>query len=498
MKLSSYIVGLEKLVRAYDLKCDLEISHVANDSRRIGKGGLFCAVRGEKSDGHKYIEDVISNGASALIVADDFDVQKLPCNIPYIVVSDSYYAWGIICEEFFGKPASSFDCHTVTGTNGKTTIAFILKHLFDIANGSKTALQTTVITDTLSGKVCDSENTTPDAYNLQRLFNEMKSNGAKALAIEYSSHGLSQHRAGNTLFSSAIFTNLTGDHLDYHKTMENYYLVKKSLFSNMMKPDAPCVVNIDDAYGKRLIDELNAESDGKKRILCVSKTDDTAFCFIKSFKLYEGCTDINVVIDGHELAFTSRLTGEHNIYNLVSAMTAVYASGVSIDQIADGAKNAPAAPGRLQEITLEGNVHAFVDYAHTDDALSRVIDSLHAIKKSTARIITVFGCGGDRDVTKRPRMGNVAAQKSDIAIVTSDNPRTESPEKIISDILEGIPSCDNVIVIPDRASAIIRAVELAKVDDIILVAGKGHENYQIIGNTRHSFSDADVLYSTQK
>ena len=487
-----YLQALGELLVSYSANaCAVKICAVANDSRRVTENTLFCAVKGVNSDGHDYLERAVSSGAVCLVVSADFPEERIPHGVGYARVSDSYYAWAALCEAYFGNPAESFDIHAVTGTNGKTSIAFMLKHFFDAANGGRTALQTTVETDVLSGTRCESQNTTPDAYTLQGLFAEMRSNSAAALAMEYSSHGLSQHRAGNTRFSSAIFTNLTGDHLDYHKDMETYYAVKRTLFTDMMKKDAPRVINIDDAYGARLFAELSAKADSKS--LAVSRRDEKAFCFIRSITLHEGRTEFDVRLDGHELSLSSRLTGEHNVYNLASALTAAYACRVALETLVSVSATVPAAPGRLEEVILASKAHAFVDYAHTDDALYNVLRALNALRPSGGRIITLFGCGGDRDKTKRPRMGRVASEFSDIAIVTSDNPRSESPSAIIADILNGVSHTERVKVIEDRAEAIREACMLSRRGDLVLIAGKGHENYQIIGSEKHCFSDIAEL-----
>jgi len=329
----------------------------------------------------------------------------------------------------------------------------------------------------------------PDAIQLQSFLCRAKNNGAEDVILESSSHGLHQHRAGRVKFASAVFTNLTGDHLDYHKTMEAYYQAKKSLFCEMMKENAPVVVNTDDVYGQRLYDELK---DVPVRRYSLSERENS-FCRILSYVLAENGTDICFELDGQKHFLHSPLIGKHNIYNLLSAIACVYAQGAALDKIFDAAKSAPPAPGRLEPFRLPSGAHAFVDYAHTDDALIQVLNCLKQVKKANGKIITVFGCGGDRDRTKRPRMGKAVAENSDVVIITGDNPRSENPNFIIQEIESGIPEGREYRKIPDRACAIAEAVHISNPDDLILIAGKGHENYQEIKGIRHHFDDREQI-----
>ena len=466
---------------------DPDIVGVCNNSSCVRPGSLFCAVRGSRADGHAFLQEAARRGAVAFCISADW-TGPVPPGRSVLRVSDSYFAWSILCEEAAGRPADSFRVHTVTGTNGKTTIAFALRHILRTAD-RKTALISTVRFEPGDGSAEDSFVTMPDAAGLQNLFGRIRDCGASDAVMESSSHGLHQHRAGTLKFASAIFTNLTGDHLDYHKNMENYYQAKKLLFSSMTAPGAPAVINTGDPWGMRLF----RETGGNK--LDFSAEDPHAFCFLKNFAPDDHGSTLDFILDGHPFRWHSPLRGPYNGANLLEAVTAGYALGLSPDLLRKAAETVPPAPGRLDPIRLPSGALAFVDYAHTDDALARVLDALRSILKPGGRLFAVFGCGGDRDRTKRPRMGRAAAERADLAFITSDNPRTEDPSAIIEEILTGIPDRTNVRIEPDRAQAIRLAAGLTGKDDILLVAGKGHEKYQEINGVKHPFDDREVLRS---
>ena len=465
----------------------LPVTNVSNDSRNIRPGCLFCAVRGSRSDGHVFLEQAAQRGAAAFCVAADW-TGPVPAGKPVLRVSDSYFAWGILCEEAAGRPADAFRVHTVTGTNGKTTIAFALRHILK-ESGRRTALISTVRFEPGDGTAEDSFVTMPDAAGLQKLFSRIRECGASDAVMESSSHGLHQHRAGALKFASGIFTNLTGDHLDYHKTMENYYQAKKRLFCEMLAPGAPAVINTGDEWGKRLF----CETAGNR--LSFSAGDPRAFCFLKNFTPDDHGSTLEFFLDGQRFRWHSPLRGLYNGANILEAVTAGYALGLDTELLRKAVETVPPAPGRLDPVRLPSGALAFVDYAHTDDALIRVLEALRNILKPGGRLIAVFGCGGDRDRTKRPRMGRAVADRADLAFITSDNPRTEEPLAIIEEILAGIPEGASVRVEPDRAAAIRLAASLTGKDDILLVAGKGHEKYQEINGVKHPFDDREVLRS---
>ncbi len=491
MKLQEYCRHLGNLItNTENLNPDCEITAVANHSGKVQPGTLFCAIAGSHHDGHKYLADAVSKGASALVVHESY-TGKLPQDIPIIRVKDSYFAWACLCESASGYPSRLLRVHAVTGTNGKTTTAFLLRHFLNTAEKQNCALFTTVICDPCEhGKIPEPASATmPDAETLQNLFLRCVQNGVRNVVMEASSHGLHQHRFGRGQFASGIFTNLTGDHLDYHKTMEAYYQAKKSLFTEMISPGAPVLINLDDPWGERLYREL--ETVPVQR-LGLSKKQN-AFCRILDFSLQESGTHACFSLAGQKYEIFHPLTGEHNLYNLLSALCIAFASGIPMTTLLEAARTAPPAPGRLEPFRLPSGAHAFVDYAHTDDALVRVLSALRALKQEKGRIITVFGCGGDRDRTKRPRMAAAAAAGSDMVIVTSDNPRSEDPEKIIDGILKGMPPAYPCLRIASRKEAIRKAVEIAQNTDLVLIAGKGHENYQEIQGIRYPFDDREQI-----
>lgn len=483
--LSAYLNALGPLVRKSVIhEPEQVIRGVANDSRRVGKDFIFCAIKGAKSDGHCFIFDAVRNGASVIFTSDEVTVPEW---ISVIYVSDSYHAWGVLCAEFFDNPADHLDIFAVTGTNGKTSIAFMLKRIL-MAHGLACGLISTVEYDD-GGKAPPEEaaRTTPDSYSIQELFARMLRNGCRCAVIEASSHGLHQHRTGNVRFAGAIFTNLTGDHLDYHHTMEAYYQAKKLLFSEMLRPGAPAVVNIDDEWGSRLVSELPG-----KRVLTLSRENPDADGYIHSVSLSGSGTEFSLRTAGREIRIKSVLIGEHNVCNMSLAALAAYACGVPAELIAE-TLSAPdiAPPGRLEPFGLPNGARAFVDYAHTDDALFRVLTAIRAFCKG--RIITVFGCGGDRDRTKRPEMAAMAVKYAATAIFTSDNPRHEDPESILDEMVAGLPPEARYLRIADRGEAIRAAAMLARPGDIVLLAGKGHETYQIVGDERRHFDDRQQI-----
>ena len=470
-----------------------EIAAVANNSASVVPGTLFLAVRGAKTDGHRFLPDAIAKGASAVVVAADFD-GPIPGDIPVLRVTDSYFAWSIVCETFFGRPADSFRVHTVTGTNGKTSTAFFLRHFLDAAKpGAKTALVSTVCCDVGAGPE-PSEHTTPDAFTLQSMFAAMKSNGVTDAVMESSSHGLHQHRSGTLAFASAAFTNLTGDHLDYHGTMEQYYLAKKILFRELLADGAPAAVNVDDPAGERLVSELRNERPSV-RVLPVSFSGGPdAFCSLRSLKLAPAYSDLRFTLDGRDVPLRLPLPGAFNAANYLTALTMAYGTGLALDALLEASASMPHVPGRLQAVPLASGATAFVDYAHTDDALERVLTSLRDVLTAGGRLVVVFGCGGDRDRSKRPRMGAAAARLADLAILTSDNPRSEDPLAIIREIESGMGTGSRHLVEPDREKAIGRGVNEVRAGDILLVAGKGHETYQETREGRRPFSDVEILH----
>ena len=493
LPLSAFAEALNPLLAApFDPAANPLISSVANNSSNVAPGTLFLAIRGAKADGHRFLPDALWKGASAVIVAADYD-GPLPSDLPAMRVTDSYFAWSVVCETFFRHPSDAFRVHTVTGTNGKTSTAYFMRHFLDSSKtGAKTALVSTVCCDLGAGPE-PSEHTTPDAFTLQEMFAAMKSGGVTDAVMESSSHGLHQHRSGTLKFASAAFTNLTGDHLDYHGTMENYYQAKKILFRELLADDAPAVVNTDDPAGARLVSELKSERPAL-RVLPVSFTGRSGvFCSMRTIRLSPAFSELDFTIDGHDVSLRLPLPGAFNAANYLTALSMAYGIGLPFGSLLEASAVMPHVPGRLQAVPLACGATGFVDYAHTDDALERVLSSLREVLAAGGRLIAVFGCGGDRDRSKRPRMGAAAARLADLPVLTSDNPRSEDPAEIIREIESGIPRGTRYLVEPDRAKAIELAVREAREGDILLVAGKGHETWQETREGKQPFSDMEIL-----
>lgn len=493
LPLSTFAAALKPLLaEPFNSASDPLISLVANNSSQVAPGALFAAIKGSRADGHRFLPDAVRKGAAALVVSADCE-GPVPPGLPVLRISDSYFAWSIVCETFFRRPSDAFRVHTVTGTNGKTSTAYFLRHFLDAARpGAKTALVSTVCCDLGSGPE-PSEHTTPDAFTLQKMFAAMKSNGVTDAVMESSSHGLHQRRSGTLRFASAAFTNLTGDHLDYHGNMENYYQAKKILFRELLADGAPAVVNVDDPAGARLVSELKTERPDV-RILPVSFAGRAdAFCSLRSIHLNPACSELEFTIDGRAVSLHLPLPGAFNAANCLTALSMACGAGLPLDALLDASASVPHVPGRLQAVPLANGATGFVDFAHTDDALERVLSSLREVLRPGGRLIAVFGCGGDRDRSKRPRMGAAAARLADLPVLTSDNPRSEDPEAIIREIESGIPAGTRYLVEPDREKAIELGVRESRAGDILLVAGKGHETTQEIDGVKHPFSDALIL-----
>ncbi len=460
---------------------DREITSITDDSRAVTPGSLFIARAGTNADGAKYVADAIARGAVAVLAARGS--TGLPLGEATLLVADDLGAvTPSIVHAFHGYPARAMRVVGVTGTNGKTTIAFLVQHLLKVAS-CRCGLLGTVITDDGLDRLPASL-TTPGTCELAAVLGRMVRNDCLAVAMEVSSHALHQHRTEGVDFSVAIFTNLTGDHLDYHGTMAKYADAKALLFAGLA-PEATAVVNADDPAHIRMI------RDTKARVLRCSMSNPKADCVACVRRTSVTSMDLELKGPWGAIDITLPFVGAHNAMNALEAAATGWALGVDREGLRAGLTHAPAPPGRLEPVsTADSPFAVLVDYAHTDDALSNVLSALRKVVGS-GRVITVFGCGGDRDRTKRPRMMAVAASQSDHVIVTSDNPRTEDPLAIVAEILAGAPRgcAAQVESQVDRALAIARAVSLAHRGDIVLIAGKGHEDYQIVGKERRSFDD---------
>jgi len=501
---------LVKLVSSNKARRGRAGPNVRIDSRLVGPGDVFVAIAGTVCDGHGFIDQAIASGAGYIVCQTaSAATQYARRNTQYenIVVDDSAAAAGVLAQAAAGSPAAKLTNLAVTGTNGKTTVAFLVRSVINQARplgaGSKCGLIGTVICDTCSGAEQEAVMTTPDCLAVAQMTAEMVANGAEYMVIEASSHALSQNRLAGVKFKAAAFTNLTGDHLDYHKTEEDYLAAKTRLFTGLAS-DAVSVLNRQSSHA-----ELIAERT-KARILWYAidaKSDITAH--IESMDT--GGTKFTLEYAGLIEKVKSPLLGLYNVSNCLAAAGLCLAAGFDLRTVARGLSSPQVVPGRLERVVWPGDFTVLIDYAHTDDALKNVLTTLKPLCRG--RLILVFGCGGDRDRTKRPRMARVAEQYADFIVVTSDNPRTEKPEEIINEIVAGFEKGGQKtddgrqrtsdirhtkIIEPDRKKAIQLAIEAAEKDDIILIAGKGHETYQILGKQKFHFSDKEIAYECLK
>ena len=459
---------------------------VSADSRQVTVGDVFVAVPGTQVDGHDYIRQAIKQGAAFIV--SQRPVEGVDC----VIVKDSAQALGILAQASYGNPSDKLTNLAVTGTNGKTTVSYLVHSILKYT-GAKCGLIGTIAYHN-GATATPAPLTTPDAVTIAKAAGEMVSNGADYMMIEASSHALSQKRLAGISFTAAAFTNLTGDHLDYHEDEDAYLDAKTLLFT-----DLP-------AHGLAV---LNAESDEAHtiaeiiepatRILWYGIEREVDIC-ARIHRMDAAGSEFSIVFNNYSERVTSHLPGRHNIQNCLAAAGLCLATGIKLHDIAKGLSALPAVPGRLQPVRPNDmeklGFQVFVDYAHTDDALKNVLKTLKPL--CDGRLIVVFGCGGDRDKTKRPRMARVAEELADRIIVTNDNPRTEDPDAIIADILTGfseIENDQNPFVEPDRAAAIQYAVMMARKGDIVLLAGKGHEDYQIIGTEKRHFSDFEQAHN---
>jgi UDP-N-acetylmuramoyl-L-alanyl-D-glutamate--2,6-diaminopimelate ligase len=469
---------------------DVEVGRVQYDSRKIQRSDCFVALKGTANNGHTFIQSAINQGAKVVVIQDDSVLPDALCmhaGVIKVVVPDSRIALATISSNYYGHPSRKLKFAGVTGTNGKTTTSHLVKAILE-ENGEKAGLVGTIeyiIGDT----VIPATHTTPESLELSELFASMVKNNCSAVSMEVSSHALDQSRVYGLDFDVAVFTNLTQDHLDYHITMQNYFDAKKKLFADL-KPSGCAVINHDDQWGVQLLNSIQT-----KRISY--GINSPADIFAKEVKLGINGTTLIIGKASGECSLTTPLIGKFNAYNVLAAFSAGIALGIPEQKIVNGIKKINNVRGRFERIASTAGWTAIIDYAHTPDAIENCLKTIHDIlpAKNRGRIITVFGAGGDRDKTKRPIMGRIAGENSDIVIVTSDNPRTELPESIIDEIMIGITGKATVIREVDRRTAIERAIKCAQQGDVILIAGKGHEDYQIIGREKKNFSDREVVES---
>jgi UDP-N-acetylmuramoyl-L-alanyl-D-glutamate--2,6-diaminopimelate ligase len=459
-----------------------EITAVVYDSREARQGACFVAVRGWKNDGHDFIGAAVEAGCSAIVCED---AAGVPDSLPHVLVDNTHIALGLLAQGFEGNPAGKLVNVGVTGTNGKTTVAHLIYNILE-ATGHETALLGTIEYKTGHRSV-EANATTPDPLTLAGATSEMVRAGRTHLVMEVSSHALDQDRTAGINFRVGVFTNISGDHFDYHKTMENYVGAKRRLFESLA-PGAVAVINRADDYAEEMA--RAAEQSGAK--VCFYGLDSECDCSGRIVSMDDSGACFNVSTGGGEIEIRTPLIGRHNVMNSLAAAAACEALGVDLAAIGAALALSPVVPGRLEPVGGCSDYRVFVDYAHTDDALDNVLSALNKIKRG--RLIVVFGCGGDRDRTKRARMGEVAGRLADRVIITSDNPRSEEPQAIIDEVLSGVggENVNRCEVCIDRREAIAMAIGQAEIGDIVLLAGKGHETYQETDQKRIEFSDVQV------
>ncbi len=492
MTIDFLIDGLEEIIcDASDAAqlVDVPISGIEYDSRRVNKDSLFVCVKGEKADGHDFAADAVAKGAVALAVE-----YRLPLEIPQIVFSDTRLSLGLLARNLFGNPSAALNISAITGTNGKTTTTYLVEWIsrYILARRSGLSIESAQAFTGLIGTVetrigttkQPSSHTTPESSDLQALLFQMSAAGVSHVSMEASSHAIELNRLAGVSINTAAFSNLTQDHLDFHGDMESYFEAKATLFDS--KDVVNRVINISNEYGKKLALQLKAKD--FKVLTC--GFDDSADIFAKDINYGFDSTKITLVTPKGVFDLTYPLIGSYNVENILLAACVAYANGFDIAQIVEALSLSPQIPGRMERVQIasaQPSAAVFVDYSHTPDSIEKAIAALNAIKKN--RVIIVFGCGGDRDRTKRPLMG-AAALSADFAIVTSDNPRSEDPLLIIDDILEGMKGFESKFAVePNRDTAIAKAIEIAGAGDYVLIAGKGHEDYQIVGDKVLDFDD---------
>jgi len=458
----------------------IKIKGVTSNSKQVKKGFVFVAIKGNRQDGNCFINEAITRGASVVVVQKKTPKIKIPERVKLISVNDCRKFLAKATNRFYGFPSAKLKVIGITGTNGKTTIAYLIEALAKESGCACGVIGT--INYHFKGKVIESKNTTPGCVELQSLLAKMHARGVKYCAMEVSSHALDQDRVAGINFSRAIFTNLTQDHLDYHKNLENYFLAKTKLF-RFLPSSSVAIINNDDRYGRRIKRLTGAKilTYGIARPAAVMAKDLDFGIHGAKFTLV--APKINLRIKTH-------LVGRYNIYNMLAAIAWGISEKLSIKDIQSAIEKFKNVCGRLQKVICKRGYSIFIDYAHTPDALFNAISALRPFVEG--KIIVVFGCGGERDKLKRPKMGKVVTELADYAIITSDNPRSENPQRIIKDICAGIDK-NNYCRKPERFEAIRAGLAMAKKDDCLLIAGKGHENYQILKDGAVHFNDLEVV-----
>ena len=474
MKLRELLQGIPVLEATADLERNIEA--VAYDSRKVTEGGLFVAISGFASDGNRFIPMAMEKGAAAVVTA-----KKPEGEVPYVLVPSDRLALALIGCNFYGWPAKSMKLIGVTGTNGKTSTTLLLKQVLEAVEGCKAGLVGTM-ENRIGDLVIPTERTTPESFELQGLFAQMRDAGCRYAIMEVSSHAIALDRVGGVHFDVAAFTNLTEDHLDFHKTMEDYCDTKAELFARC---DA-AVINRDDGWFDRIAAKAACP-------VVTTSAKDNAGITAKNVELLSDGIRFTACADGLEIPVSVPIPGRFTVYNVLSVLGIVKALGIDLTAAAKALSEVQGVKGRIEVVPTAGEDYTvLIDYAHTPDGLENVLRSVRDFCKG--RLISVFGCGGDRDPIKRPIMGRIGVELSDIAIITSDNPRTEDPAAIIRDILKGVdPSMGSFEIIENRRKAIEYAMDIAQKDDIIILAGKGHETYQEIHGVKHHLDEREEV-----
>lgn len=473
MRLRDMIDGLETYNFIGDL--DTNITSIQYDSRKIKEGSTFVCIEGFENDGHNFIDSAIKNGARAIIAQKNIEINE---NVVFVQVKDTRYALALMASNFYNHPSKELKTIGITGTKGKTTITYMIKSILEEA-GEKVGLMGT-IQNSIGDKVIASKRTTPESLEIQSMLREMKNENTTSCVMEVSSHALDLHRVSCCDYNVGVFTNLTRDHLDYHKTFENYFDAKIKLFGLSQKS----IVNIDTNYGKKALQKCGKDT------ITVGIDEDAEF---KATDINELPTSVEFVlnVDNTNSKIKVNIPGRFTIYNALCAIAATYELGIDIQYIKKGLEKTKV-PGRAEVVEINKEYTVMIDYAHSPDSLENILTTIKQF--CIGRLICVFGCGGDRDKTKRPIMGEVSGKLSDYTIITSDNPRTEDPFRIINEIEVGIKRTNGKYeLIEDRKEAIKKAIEMVQKDDIILLAGKGHETYQVIENSTIDFDEVKIV-----
>ncbi len=473
MKLKDLFVGIDILEQT--AAPDLEVTGVTCDSRQVVPGDVFVAITGYATDGNRYIPMAMEKGAVAVVT-----MKKPEVDVPYVQVAYDRMALAVLGTNFYDHPARSLQLVGVTGTNGKTSVTWLLKQVLEKTTGERVGLIGTV-ENHLGDKVIPSVRTTPQSIELQEMFAHMRSAGCKYAVMEVSSHAIDQDRSGGIHFKVAAFTNLTQDHLDYHETMENYCRAKAELFKHCDK----AVINCDDSWHEKI-------TDGSQADILLTSVKGRADVYAENVQLHADGVSFTAVYGEERHDVSVPIPGKFTVYNVLTVLGCALQLGVSLKAAVQALREVEGVKGRVEVVPTPGKDYTvLIDYAHTPDSLENVLASVRDFCKG--RLIAVFGCGGDRDRTKRPLMGAIGVRLADIAVLTSDNPRTENPMAIIEDVAAGAGDAQNYVKIENRADAIHYAMDIAGKDDIIVLAGKGHESYVEIMGVKHHFDEREVV-----